>query len=276
MEKISQVQNHFNEYLESWFQKRSEETKLSERLTESVHYSLFSGGKRFRPLLCYAMAEHLNLPFAKVDAFAAVVECVHTYSLIHDDLPCMDDDDERRSLPTNHKKYNEAVALLAGDALLTEAFLIVGQAYGDKAGELCALLSRAAGWSGMIMGQALDLGEGKEISDANDLRILHQLKTGRLIALCLQGVGVIADCSADELLRFFEIGDQMGLAFQVKDDLMDIDNDEERSFIRLLGKSGTETYLEELTHKIMKGLENVSSKESFLSDLVRYNLERKK
>lgn len=274
MQKIAEVQKHFNGFLESWFKQRSKETELSPRLTESIHYSLFSGGKRFRPLLCYAMAEQLGLSFDKVDAFAAAVECVHTYSLIHDDLPCMDDDDERRGLPTNHKKYNEAVALLAGDALLTEAFLILAQNYGEKTGELSSLLSKASGWSGMIMGQALDLGEGKTISDANDLRILHQLKTGRLIALCLQGVGVIANSTPEVSLKFFEIGDQMGLAFQVKDDIMDMDNNEDRSFIRLLGKSGTETYLKELTDKITKGLQNLSASEGFLAELVRYNLER--
>jgi geranylgeranyl diphosphate synthase type II len=201
------------------------------------------------------------------------VETIHTYSLVHDDLPCMDDDDIRRGQPTNHVKFSEDMALLAGDSLLTESFLMLARAYPEQAGELIELVSDGAGLNGMIRGQVLDLGKGKVTESLADLIELHQLKTGRLIALCLAGPAILAGRPWRE---FFELGLELGLAFQVKDDLLDIDEGDAASFINFLGKEGSEQHLQALTEKIAKQLAALDLSWPFLNQLIDYNLKREK
>ncbi|MCL2179330.1 MAG: polyprenyl synthetase family protein [Proteobacteria bacterium] len=199
------------------------------RLAESMAYSLLDGGKRMRPILCLGFAQALGpLQPCAYDA-AMAVEMVHCYSLIHDDLPAMDDDALRRGRPTNHKVYGEAMAILAGDALLTEAFAVLSGPLGaplsaEESGIracLCQELAVAAGALGMVGGQVLDTDEGRPAELAYLLR-LHKMKTGALIkAACRMGV-LAAGGNAQALHAAETYGEAIGLAFQIADDLLDV------------------------------------------------------
>ncbi len=263
----------FEQASKEYFSHRRVEAKNVGTLLDSVEYSFFNGGKRFRPLLCYAAGEAMGLVEGQITPFAMAVEAIHTYSLIHDDLPCMDDDNERRGKPTNHIQFSEDVALLAGDSLLTEAFLIVAKAYPELSADLIEKLSLAAGLSGMIRGQVLDLGKGQPTESLSDLIHLHEMKTGQLIALCFTGPGILAGRTESEL---YELGLHLGLAFQVKDDLLDIDENDQASFINFLGKEGTEQHLQGLTERINGQLKASSLETPFLTELIQYNFSRTK
>ena len=195
------------------------------RLLEAMRYSLLGGGKRLRPVLCLAFAEAVGGRSGAggrvAEDAACALEYVHTYSLVHDDLPAMDDDDLRRGRPTNHKVYGEAMAILAGDALLTEALgLVAGGAEGVRA-QLCRELAAGAGAAGMVGGQVLDIAEDRP-AELGYLTRLHRLKTGALIrAACRMGV-LAAGGDAAALERADAYGDAVGLAFQIADDLLDV------------------------------------------------------
>ncbi len=195
------------------------------RLLEAMRYSLLGGGKRLRPVLCLAFAEavggHSGAGGHVAEDAACALEYVHTYSLVHDDLPAMDDDDLRRGRPTNHKVYGEAMAILAGDALLTEALgLVAGGAEGVRA-QLCRELAAGAGAAGMVGGQVLDIAEDRP-AELGYLTRLHRLKTGALIrAACRMGV-LAGGGDAAALERADTYGDAVGLAFQIADDLLDV------------------------------------------------------
>lgn len=197
------------------------------RLREAMAYSLFAGGKRIRPVLLLAAMEALGAPSEPGLPAACAVEMVHTYSLIHDDLPAMDDDDWRRGRPTNHRVYGEAMAILAGDALLTEAFGILAAesaARGVPPATIVALvreLTEAAGASGMVGGQVLDLeAEGKDMS-VEELRAVHRRKTGALLVFCARAGGLLAGADARQLAALTRYAEHLGLAFQIQDDILD-------------------------------------------------------
>lgn len=261
----------FEQWTRRYFAHRRAEAKDVPNLMASIEYSFFSGGKRFRPLLCFAVADALKLKRENIIAFAVAVELIHTYSLIHDDLPCMDNDDERRGQPTNHIQFSEDLALLAGDALLTEAFKVVADHLPGQCSTLVSMLSESAGLNGMIRGQVLDLGQGSPVTSLSDLINLHELKTGRLIALCFQGPAAIGGLNPTP---FYELGLLIGLAFQVKDDLLDIDENDQASFLGFLNKEGTESHLESLTEKIQLGLRGLDLDTQYLEFLVNFNLNR--
>jgi len=193
------------------------------RLVDAMGYSLLAGGKRLRPVLCLAFAEAVRggPPGVPAADAACALEYVHTYSLVHDDLPAMDDDDLRRGRPTNHKVFGEAMAILAGDALLTEAFALVATGPEPRRAELVSRLAQAAGAVGMVGGQVLDIAEDRPAEEAYLTR-LHRAKTGALLrAACTLGVvaegGTAAQVDAAE-----RYGDAVGLAFQIADDLLDV------------------------------------------------------
>lgn len=265
--------DEFDSQSRNYFAHRRAEAKDVPQLLDSVEYSFFNGGKRFRPMMCYAVADALGLDPKKVTGFAMALECIHTYSLIHDDLPCMDDDNERRGQPTNHVKFSEDTALLAGDSLLTEAFKILAEFYPENCGPLVSILSEGSGLNGMIRGQVLDLGKGSPVNELSDLINLHELKTGRLIALCFQGPCLLAGKNPKASQ---ELGLMVGLAFQVKDDLLDAEEDGEQSFIHFLGKQGTENYLASLTEKIFSQLQELDLNKAFIAELINFNLNREK
>ncbi|MFN7959117.1 MAG: polyprenyl synthetase family protein [Holophagaceae bacterium] len=220
------------------------------RLGEAVRYSLEAGGKRVRPVLCILACEAVGGTAVQALPGALALEYVHTYSLIHDDLPAMDDDDLRRGRPTNHKVYGEGHAILAGDALLTEAFGVLASADLDPArrAEALALLAEGAGWRGMAGGQALDLegearakphrlakrdgpkgeaqdgpsvGEKLEQYDLDHLRLIHRLKTGALLRASLEIGAVLGGATPPERASLRAYGEAIGLAFQIQDDILD-------------------------------------------------------
>jgi geranylgeranyl diphosphate synthase type II len=199
---------------------------------ESIEYSYFSGGKRFRPLLSFAGAHYLGVSLESVFPWAMAIEMIHTYSLIHDDLPCMDNDDFRRGKPTNHKVYGEAIALLAGDSLLTEAFSVLAKHYAGLGPNLSLLvqqLAHSSGLNGMILGQYFDvtLASGKISATPAHLNQIHLLKTGALISGALMGPALLKRLSADQLKSMQEVGSLLGYAFQVKDDILDSEQDKD-------------------------------------------------
>jgi geranylgeranyl diphosphate synthase type II len=194
------------------------------RLGEAARYSLEAGGKRVRPVLCLLACEAVGGTAKRALPGALALEFVHTYSLIHDDLPAMDDDDLRRGRPTNHKVFGEGHAILAGDALLTEAFGVLAAADLDpvRRAEALVLLAEAAGWRGMAGGQALDL-EGEKIAsyDLDHLRLIHRLKTGALLRASLEIGAVLGGAAPAQRAALRAYGEAIGLAFQIQDDILD-------------------------------------------------------
>ena len=199
--------------------------QLAANLREAVLYSIHAGGKRIRPYLFLEVLESLQVPITIAHAqVAAALEMIHTGSLIHDDLPAMDDDDFRRGRLTNHKKFGEALAILAGDALFLDPYALIAQA--DLPNEikidLIASLSLSSGSMGMVAGQVLDMeGEGKHLN-LEELQTIHANKTGKLLAFPFQAAGVIAGLDKNLQKQLKTVGELIGLAFQVRDDILDV------------------------------------------------------
>jgi len=199
------------------------------RLHEAMRYAVFNGGKRLRPLLVYASGECLRVDPEKLDPLAASIEFIHAFSLVHDDLPAMDDDDLRRGKPTLHKAYDEATAILAADALQPLAFQVLAEAGAlgcDERMELVSLVARACGSLGMTGGQSIDLAsEGQRLSPV-ELEQMHALKTGALLRACVIGTSRLAAEVSDEKQHALSIfADCIGLAFQIRDDILDVEGE---------------------------------------------------
>ena len=213
-------------------------TALPERLHAAQRYSVLGPGKRIRPALVYATAETLGVPIEQVDAAACAVELIHCYSLVHDDLPAMDDDDLRRGRPTCHKAFDEATAILAGDSLQVLAFQLLATHPGAPADpaarvDIIELLAVASGTAGMAGGQALDLGAEGRALDLGEIERVHALKTGALIrASVLMAARCSPALSRIEFEALSELGAVVGLAFQVQDDILDVEGD-----VAVLGKA---------------------------------------
>ena len=221
---------------------------------KAMRYSLFAGGKRMRPALCLAAAEACGGKQSDALPLASAVECIHTYSLIHDDLPAMDNDDYRRGKLTNHKVFGEGIAVLAGDALLTQAFEIAAQSkgwprYPHK--QIILELASASGSLQLIAGQVADLeAEGKKIS-AQQLRYIHERKTSALLCCAVRLGGMSANCNSAQLQALTDFGYHVGLAFQVIDDILDVTQTSEA-----LGKTaGKDTQAQKATYPSIVGLE---------------------
>lgn len=245
----------------------------SVRLTEAINYALFTGGKRFRPMLTFASCKVLKKDFEHAVAWAMAVECIHTYSLIHDDLPCMDDDNERRGQPTVHIKFDQATALLAGDALLTEAFGLVGQHYsGHKnLGELIQLLAQRSGVQGMVSGQANDLANtGKPITE-NQLLFIHLQKTAALINAASVGPFLIFDQDQKVTDQFNTLSLILGLLFQLKDDVLDANDKIENNSIQSLGADQTKVIYETYKKQAFEIIESLPLDLEPYKELISYN-----
>ena len=221
---------------------------------KAMRYSLFAGGKRMRPALCLAAAQACGGREAGALPLACAVECIHTYSLIHDDLPAMDNDDFRRGKPTNHKVFSEGVAILAGDALLTQAFEIAAQCkkfprYPHQ--KIILEIAHAAGSLQLIAGQVADLeGEGKKISET-ELKFIHERKTSALLCCSVRLGGMSANCTPAQLAALTDFGYHVGLAFQVIDDILDVTQTSEQ-----LGKTaGKDVAVQKATYPAIVGLE---------------------
>ena len=225
------------------------------RLIEAMRYATLSGGKRLRPVLVYAAGHTTGAPDAVLDAMAAAVEMIHVYSLIHDDLPAMDDDDLRRGRPTCHRAFDEATAILAGDALQARAFdtLTAGvrELPGGTGLDAVAELARAAGLHGMAGGQAIDLGACGKPIDLPELERMHRLKTGALIRVSVRLGAIAGQADAETLARLTRYAECIGLAFQIRDDVLDVEGDPE-----VLGKAcGADERLAKATFPALQGLE---------------------
>ncbi len=232
------------------------------RLTDAMRYALFNGGKRFRPALVYAVADALGADAPCADAPACAVEIIHSYSLVHDDLPAMDDDDLRRGKPTTHRAFDEATAILAGDALQTLAFRVLALAPTLKVDatqrlKMITLLADASGTSGMAAGQMMDIeSEGKQISLVA-LEKLHRLKTGRLIEASAELGALATGHPEPAVLTMLQTwSGYVGLAFQVQDDILDVIGEE-----ATLGKrAGADAALEKSTYPALLGLPGARAK----------------
>lgn len=226
-------------------------------VAEAMKYSLLNGGKRLRPVFCLEFAKMCSCDRKDALDFACAVEYIHTYSLIHDDLPCMDDDDYRRGKPSCHKKFGEATALLAGDGLLTQAFQIIGDCNLSDSKKVLAtrLLAQNSGVSGMIGGQIIDLKSESETPDLKQLLSVHRLKTGALIsAACLLGC-IAAGADNDKISAASRFAYNLGIAFQIKDDILDVVGNSE-----ILGKPvGSDAENEKTTYVTLEGLEKAQS-----------------
>jgi geranylgeranyl diphosphate synthase type II len=257
----------------------------------AMRYSLFAGGKRMRPALCLAAAAACGGEPSEALPLACAVECIHTYSLVHDDLPAMDDDDYRRGKLTNHKVFGEAVAVLAGDALLTQAFEIAAQCRGWRRyshRDIVLELARAAGSLQLIAGQVADLeGEGRKIS-ASQLRFIHERKTSALLCCAIRLGGMSANCSSAQLGALTDFGYHVGLAFQVIDDILDVTQTSEKlgktagkdskarkaTYPSIVGLEQSRRIAEQLTRKAFAALQLFRGKAQGLEGLAEYLLRR--
>lgn len=233
---------------------------VSPALLKAMHYSLFGNGKRIRPILAYASAEALGHAGPATDAVACAVECIHAYSLIHDDLPAMDDDDLRRGLPTCHVAFDEATAILAGDALQSFAFQILSEVEGPSPSTVVALLRQlaiAAGSGGMVAGQAMDLGAVAQQLSLADLETMHGFKTGALIRASVSMAAVATEAaSGDQLAALERYAHCVGLAFQVQDDILDV-----AGTTAVMGKQqGADALRDKPTYVSLLGLEEAKRK----------------
>lgn len=263
------------------------------QIYDAMEYSLLSGGKRIRPVLAMSWCTLVGGEERQVLPYAVGLEMIHTYSLIHDDLPCMDDDDMRRGRPTSHKVYGEAMALLAGDALLTEAFRVMCRhnvLAPQTALQCIRLVADAAGTEGMLGGQVIDLLQTDAAADEARLEEKHALKTGALMECAVQ-LGVAAGGgSTEDTDNAKRYAKNLGLAFQIKDDILDVEGDEsvlgkpigsdaegrKSTFVTLCGLSGAKRALERYTQEAIQALSAYGEDAAFLRWLAGYLLNRDK
>ena len=269
------------------------ESALVPQLADSMRYSLMAGGKRLRPILVMAAADAVGARGTDFVQVACGIEMIHTYSLIHDDLPAMDNDDYRRGKLTNHKVYGEALAILAGDALLTQAFEVILRQQGVPAEVLVQVvreMSVAAGPNGMVGGQVIDmLSEGKRIS-LEELRRMHMGKTGALFRAAIRSGAILGGADAARLEALTTYADCFGLAFQITDDILDVVGDEavigkpvgsderndKSTYVTLTSLEEARELAAETVAKALKVLELFGKEADFLRELVQMLLERNK
>lgn len=263
------------------------------RLGEAMRYATLGGGKRFRPFLVVETAALFGVPETQALNAAAALECIHCYSLVHDDLPAMDNDDLRRGRPTVHKAFDDATAILAGDGLLTFAFEILARpdTHPDPAvrAELVLGLARASGWEGMCGGQMLDLEAEGVAQDLDGIRQIQALKTGALIRFGAEAGAILGRASAGDRKAVVDYAEALGLAFQVSDDLLDAEGDAaavgkatgkdaaagKATFVSLMGLDGAKTKLASLEKEAVSALDRFGPKAAVLQEAARFMATRK-
>lgn len=240
------------------------DTARPETLHKAMRYSVFAGGKRLRPVLVIAGAEAVGGAMDDVMPTACAMEMIHTYSLVHDDLPAMDNDDFRRGVPTNHKVFGEAMAILAGDALLTYAFGMIAQNFRGRPqgrlGEVLADIADAAGCAGMVGGQVADIeSEGVQVT-ADTVDFIHAHKTGALIRTSLRVGAMVCDATAEQTRALSVAGENLGLAFQIVDDILDVVGSSEE-----LGKTaGKDVAQQKATYPALHGIDASRARAAYL------------
>lgn len=260
---------------------------------KAMRYSIFAGGKRLRPTLCLAAAEACGGSVEAAMPLACAVECIHTYSLIHDDLPAMDNDDLRRGKPTNHKVFGEGIAILAGDSLLAEAFAMAARCRGwprYSHQTIIGELAEASGSRQLIAGQVADLeGEGRKLSAAQ-LKFIHERKTSALLCCSVRLGGMSANATAGQLRALTGFGYNVGLAFQIIDDILDVTQTSEQlgktagkdvaaekaTYPSIVGLEKSRAIAEQLTDRAFRALDFFKGKAVALSALAQYLLQRDK
>ena len=288
---LNQKQNQVNEAIRQILQGHP-----SQRIVEAMTYSVMAGGKRLRPILCMAAAEAVGGDSQDVLPAGCAIEMIHTYSLIHDDLPAMDDDDLRRGKPTCHVAFDEATALLAGDALLTLAFQVLSSLDSDerlpasKRLEIIHIISVAAGYNGMIEGQMRDMASEGIHLGTEELKELHARKTGALIEASTRSGAVLGGGTPHQIEKLSSYARCIGLAFQVRDDVLNVEGDpavmgkavgtddsrNKNTFPSLIGLEQSKVYAESLVNNALKEIEDFDNKADSLRAIAGYIIERNK
>lgn len=266
--RIREYRAYIEEYLRNHMAQFGEEPQ--KLLYDAMSYSLLAGGKRLRPIFVFDFCRMCGGDWKAAAPFAAALEMIHTYSLIHDDLPCMDNDDFRRGRPTNHKVYGEAIAVLAGDALLTDAFAVASTVKlpkPEKMGEAIGILAECAGSMGMVGGQVLDIMSEERTLTEQEVLDIQSRKTGRLIhAACVLGA-IAGGCSEEQFDAACRFAAGLGLAFQIRDDMLDVIGTQEEmgkgvgtdetknTFVRLYGLAKCEELVHKYTNCAMEALD---------------------
>ena len=268
--------------------------KAETKLHQSIAYSIHPGGKRLRPILCLAAAELICGSHKNVLPAACAIEMIHTYSIIHDDLPSMDDDDTRRGKPSNHRVFGEAVATLAGDALLTDAFSLLTEKSLEKgiSSELIlrvvSIISEAAGSEGMVLGQAFDLEmDGGEHLSVNEISNTYLMKTARMIEASILSGAVLAGAGEEELLKLKSYSEKIGIAFQIKDDIHDAtesygttqkskdkNGTRKNTYVSVMGVQASKDKVSELTNQAIEELESFQKTPNPLREIAIWLSER--
>ncbi|ANO33507.1 (2E,6E)-farnesyl diphosphate synthase [Vibrio breoganii] len=291
-QQLERYQKRNNQQLETWLDSLHSQDN---NLIQAMRYGLLLGGKRARPFLVYATGSVFGLSDDSLDTPASAIECIHAYSLIHDDLPAMDDDELRRGQATCHIEFDEATAILAGDALQTLAFSILAEGKLAPQAEsyrikMVQSLANASGASGMCLGQSLDLeAENRQVS-LDELKLIHRNKTGALIKSAIQlGALAAGEQGIEQLPRLNAFAENIGLAFQVQDDILDITSDTQTlgkpqgsdlalnksTYPSLLGLEGAQAKATQLLEKALLELEGIPYNTDLLEQFARYVVERK-
>lgn len=286
--KIELYRDYISNYLDLYFNNKGSYNRI---IYDSASYSLNIGGKRIRPILFLLTYGLYKDDYKDAIEMASAIEMIHTYSLIHDDLPCMDNDDLRRGMPTNHKKFGESIAVLAGDMLLNEAMSLLMN-FSIKHGERALLASKeiaeAAGPEGMIGGQVVDIINEDKLISKEELIYMHNKKTGELIRVSIVAAAILANAPKEDIEILNNFGSKLGLAFQIKDDILDIvgdvsklgkntksdENNNKSNFISLFGLEYCERECVKLTKECVELLKGLSVNAIELEDLTLGLLNR--
>jgi geranylgeranyl pyrophosphate synthase len=292
---MSNVMLEYQQRIQAFLNASLNNLDVPDRLRVAMRYSTLSGGKRFRALLVYASGLAVNAPLNRLDTVAAALECMHAYSLIHDDLPAMDDDDLRRGLPTNHIQYDEATAILAGDALQTLAFEMIASASSGlsdaQARSICLKLAIGSGQTGMVGGQILDIQATNYQLDRRALENVHRRKTGALINAAVICGALCGDHTTEsQLSGLGDYADNIGLAFQVVDDILDIESSTQElgkpsgsdvengksTYPAIIGLQKSKKLAQTLYQESIVSIAAISDNTSLLEDLAKLVIERTK
>lgn len=291
-EELKKYQQKINQELEKYIKKQDCPEAL---LNQSMEYSLMAGGKRLRPILTVVTYELFKEDIKKCMPYAVAIEMIHNFSLIHDDLPAIDNDDFRHGKPTNHKQFNEATAILAGDSLLNQAYMVIGEDLSQseqeellKKAKIVKEFSQAI--DRMIAGEYIDTeAEGKKVTQ-KELEYIHKNKTGALLKIAVRMGAILADASQEQLNKLTNYAEKIGLAFQIKDDILGEEGDEallgkpvgndkeleKCTYVSQYGLQGAKSILEKITKEAINELEEFGEKAEFLKQLALYIQNRNK
>ncbi|MBD1388806.1 (2E,6E)-farnesyl diphosphate synthase [Neiella sp. HB171785] len=290
---MAEIQRHYQQRINQYLSQVIDQLPAQDtKLKAAMGHGLLLGGKRARPFLVYATAHMLNVPLDHVDPVAAAIECVHAYSLIHDDLPAMDDDELRRGQPTCHVAFDEATAVLAGDALQTLAFELLSRADSPLTAaiqiRLIQSLSRASGYLGMCGGQGMDLAATDQPVTLERLEQIHTAKTGALLRCAVEMAAIVGQLPQQQTELLLQFASDIGLAFQVQDDILDVTSDTETlgkpqgsdqaanksTYPALLGLSGARQKADSLLQSALHALQTLPYNSAQLEAFARYIVSR--